>query len=155
MYLAEDRILAFELIAKRESNWLLKYVSQAYVSYMMSKLFPPLMFQGETDCPNTVSELIGQRRRWLNGAFFAATFALYNWKRIWYTSHSRIRKAFLHLEFLYFAIQLVFTFLGLANFYLTFFFITQAFGLKYHAASYVSLFELFIGHKADSQFRYL
>lgn len=122
MYLAEDRILCFELVAKRGCNWLLKYVKEAY---------------GETDCPDTIHELVGQRRRWLNGATFAATFALYNWKRIWYTSHSTTRKVFFHLEFLYQAVQLLYTFFGLANFYLTFYFITQSFGVQYHAASYV------------------
>lgn len=122
MYLAEDRILCFELVAKRDCNWLLKYVKEAY---------------GETDCPDTIHELVGQRRRWLNGATFAATFALYNWKRIWYTSHSTTRKIFFHLEFMYQAVQLLYTFFGLANFYLTFYFITQSFGVQYHAASYV------------------
>ena len=122
MYLAEDRILCWELVARRDRKWLLKYVSEAW---------------GETDCPDTVAELIGQRRRWLNGATFAATFALYHFKQIWHTSHSRTRKFFLHVEFAYQAVELLFTFFGLANFYLTFFFITQSFGLEYHWASYI------------------
>ncbi|KAJ8609522.1 hypothetical protein MRB53_039080 [Persea americana] len=107
---------------ERDRKWLLKYVSEAW---------------GETDCPDTVAELIGQRRRWLNGATFAATFALYHFKQIWYTSHSKTRKFFLHVEFAYQAFELLLTFFGLANFYLTFFFITQSFGLEYHWASYV------------------
>ncbi|EEQ29733.1 chitin synthase 2 [Microsporum canis CBS 113480] len=57
MYLAEDRILCWELVAKREEQWLLKFVKSAV---------------GETDVPDTVPEFISQRRRWLNGAFFAA-----------------------------------------------------------------------------------
>jgi chitin synthase len=122
MYLAEDRILCWELVARRERKWLLKYVSEAW---------------GETDCPDTVAELIGQRRRWLNGATFAATFALWNFRQIWHTSHSKTRKFFLHIEFVYQAVELLFTFFGLANFYLTFYFITQSFGLEYHWASYL------------------
>lgn len=52
MYLAEDRILCYELVAKRNSRWRLHYVSDAY---------------GETDIPNSIAEFINQRRRWLNG----------------------------------------------------------------------------------------
>jgi chitin synthase len=57
MYLAEDRVLCFEIVAKPNANWVLKYVKSAI---------------GETDCPDTFPEFIGQRRRWLNGSFFAA-----------------------------------------------------------------------------------
>lgn len=52
MYLAEDRILCYELVAKRGAQWRLYYVGNAY---------------GETDVPFTVAEFISQRRRWLNG----------------------------------------------------------------------------------------
>jgi chitin synthase len=52
MYLAEDRILCYELVAKKDQAWILRYVSSAY---------------GETDVPNTIPEFISQRRRWLNG----------------------------------------------------------------------------------------
>jgi chitin synthase len=52
MYLAEDRILCYELVAKKSAQWRLYYVAGAY---------------GETDVPFTVAEFISQRRRWLNG----------------------------------------------------------------------------------------
>ncbi|CEP13929.1 hypothetical protein [Parasitella parasitica] len=51
MYLAEDRILCYELVAKAKSQWRLYYVSGAF---------------GETDVPFSVAEFISQRRRWLN-----------------------------------------------------------------------------------------
>lgn len=54
MYLAEDRILCYELVAKKNAQWRLYYVAGAY---------------GETDVPFTVAEFISQRRRWLNGLF--------------------------------------------------------------------------------------
>lgn len=54
MYLAEDRILCYELVAKAQSQWRLYYVSGAY---------------GETDVPFSVAEFISQRRRWLNGMY--------------------------------------------------------------------------------------
>ncbi|KAF2636809.1 chitin synthase 2 [Massarina eburnea CBS 473.64] len=108
MYLAEDRILCWELVAKRSEQWVLKYVKAA---------------TGETDVPDSVPEFISQRRRWLNGAFFAAVYSLLHFKQVWYTDHSIWRKTLLHIEFVYQFVSLLFTFFSLANFYLTFFFV--------------------------------
>jgi chitin synthase len=57
MFLAEDRILCFELVAKAGAKWTLTYVKPS---------------KAETDVPETAVELIGQRRRWLNGSFAAS-----------------------------------------------------------------------------------
>ncbi|KIW20245.1 chitin synthase 1 [Exophiala spinifera] len=108
MYLAEDRILCWELVAKRGEQWVLKFVKSAY---------------GETDVPDAVPEFVSQRRRWLNGAFFAAVYSLVHFKQIWQTDHTLARKILLHIEFIYQLISLLFTFFSLANFYLTFYFI--------------------------------
>ena len=108
MYLAEDRILCWELVAKRNERWVLKYVKSAI---------------GETDVPDAVPEFISQRRRWLNGAFFAAVYSLLHFSQVWKTDHSFARKVLLHIEFLYQFLNLLFTFFSLGNFYLTFYFI--------------------------------
>jgi chitin synthase len=108
MYLAEDRILCWELVAKRDERWVLKFVKSAY---------------GETDVPDSIPEFISQRRRWLNGAFFAAVYSLVHFKQVWKTDHTITRKVLLHVEFFYQFISLLFTFFSLANFYLTFYFI--------------------------------
>ncbi|KAK3491642.1 chitin synthase A [Neurospora crassa] len=108
MYLAEDRILCWELVAKRGERWVLKYVKGC---------------TGETDVPDTVPEFVSQRRRWLNGAFFAAVYSLVHFRQIWKTDHTFMRKALLHVEFLYHLLQLLFTYFSLANFYLAFYFI--------------------------------
>lgn len=108
MYLAEDRILCWELVAKRNERWVLKYVKNA---------------TGETDVPDAVPEFISQRRRWLNGAFFAAVYGLLHFKQVWMTDHTLGRKFLLHIEFIYQFIQLLFTFFSLGNFYLTFYFV--------------------------------
>ncbi|KAI9760280.1 MAG: Chitin synthase, class 2 [Chaenotheca gracillima] len=108
MYLAEDRILCWELVAKRNERWVLKYVKSA---------------TGETDVPDAVPEFVSQRRRWLNGAFFAAVYSLVHFRQVWGTDHSLARKVLLHIEFVYQFISLMFTFFSLANFYLTFYFI--------------------------------
>ncbi|KAE8414329.1 chitin synthase-domain-containing protein [Aspergillus pseudocaelatus] len=108
MYLAEDRILCWELVAKREERWVLRFVKSAV---------------GETDVPDSVPEFISQRRRWLNGAFFAAVYSIVNGKQLWKTDHSLPRKILLQIEAVYQFVQLLFTYFGLANFYLAFFFI--------------------------------
>ncbi|EHK98484.1 putative Chitin synthase A [Glarea lozoyensis 74030] len=77
MYLAEDRILCFELVSKRNCHWILQYVKSA---------------TGETDVPDQMAELILQRRRWLNGSFFAAVYALAHFYEIFRSDHSFMRK---------------------------------------------------------------
>ncbi|PYI24270.1 chitin synthase A [Aspergillus violaceofuscus CBS 115571] len=108
MYLAEDRILCWELVAKREERWVLRFVKSAV---------------GETDVPDTIPEFISQRRRWLNGAFFAAVYSIVNGRQLWKTDHSLVRKILLQIESFYQFMQLLFTYFGLANFYLVFYFI--------------------------------
>ncbi len=71
MYLAEDRILCWELVSKRNSNWLLHYVKSA---------------RAVTDVPDRVPELIKQRRRWLNGSFFAAIHSIVHFGYIYRSS---------------------------------------------------------------------
>ncbi|KAM0572071.1 hypothetical protein ACHAP6_008652 [Verticillium nonalfalfae] len=108
MYLAEDRILCWELVAKRDERWVLKYVKGCH---------------GETDVPDSVPEFISQRRRWLNGAFFAAVYSLVHFKQVWTTDHTLARKILLNIESFYQLLQLLFTYFSLANFYLTFYFV--------------------------------
>ncbi|KAF9584673.1 Chitin synthase, class 2 [Lunasporangiospora selenospora] len=111
MYLAEDRILCFELVAKKNEAWLLKYVKSA---------------KAATDVPDNIGEFISQRRRWLNGSFFAAFYSLAHFTRILSSGQGFFRKIFLMIEFIYNAINLVFNWFSLANFYLTFYFLTKA-----------------------------
>ncbi|KAL1975767.1 hypothetical protein VTN31DRAFT_4159 [Thermomyces dupontii] len=115
MYLAEDRILCWELVAKREERWVLKFVKSAV---------------GETDVPDSVPEFISQRRRWLNGAFFAAVYSIWNARQILQTDHTLARKILLYIEFVYQFFQLLFTYFGLANFYLAFYFIAGSLANK-------------------------
>jgi chitin synthase len=72
---------------------------------------------------DALPEFVSQRRRWLNGAFFAAVYALVNCRQILSTDHTIARKVLLSIEFFYQFIQLIFTYFSLANFYLTFYFI--------------------------------
>jgi len=113
MYLAEDRILCFELVAKKNHAWCLHYVNTAY---------------GETDVPDAVPEFISQRRRWLNGSFFAGVYAMYHFRNIFGSDHSVWRKAALTLENFYSIFNLVFSWFAIGNFYLTFFILTESLG---------------------------
>jgi chitin synthase len=101
MYLAEDRILCYELVAKKDANWVLHYVSSAY---------------GETDVPDKVDEFISQRRRWLNGSFFAGVYSLWHWRKVWSSDHSLIRKFFFLFENLYATYNMLFSWFALVSF---------------------------------------
>lgn len=148
MYLAEDRILCFELVAKRESAWLLKYVKSAHAV---------------TDVPENLSELILQRRRWLNGSFFAAIYSIAHAYDLWRSSHSLLRKILLHIEFLYQFVSLLFSWFSIGNFFLVFRILTNSLGdsslgfgpgkvlgtvfLWMYCASIVSIFVLSFGNR--------
>ncbi|ORY91004.1 chitin synthase 1 [Syncephalastrum racemosum] len=111
MYLAEDRILCYELVAKRHASWTLHYVNNAY---------------GETDVPDSVPEFISQRRRWLNGSFFAGVYALVHFGKIWLSDHFILRKVGFTLQSIYQTYQLLFSWFAIGNFYLTFYIMTTS-----------------------------
>jgi chitin synthase len=104
MFLAEDRILCFELVAKAGSKWHLTYVKAA---------------KGETDVPEGAAEFIGQRRRWLNGSFAASVYSLMHFSRMYKSGHNIVRLFFLHVQLLYNIFSLVLSWFALASFYLT------------------------------------
>lgn len=113
MYLAEDRILCFELVTKRNCHWILQYVKSA---------------TGETDVPDTVTELILQRRRWLNGSFFAAIYAIVHFHQFFRSDHSLFRKFFFFIEFVYNTINMIFAWFAIGNFFLVFKILTTSLG---------------------------
>ncbi|KAI0024276.1 glycosyltransferase family 2 protein [Xylariomycetidae sp. FL0641] len=104
MFLAEDRILCFELVAKAGSKWHLTYIKAA---------------KGETDVPEGAPEFIGQRRRWLNGSFAASLYSLMHFGRMYKSGHNIIRMFFFHIQLLYNIAQVLFTWFSLASYYLT------------------------------------
>ncbi|KAF2007635.1 glycosyltransferase family 2 protein [Amniculicola lignicola CBS 123094] len=111
MYLAEDRILCFELVSKRNCHWVLHYVKSA---------------TGETDVPTEMADFILQRRRWLNGSFFAAVYALAHSFDIFRSDHSFLRKFMFFVEFFYQTISMIFAWFQLGNFYLVFHILTKS-----------------------------
>ncbi|KAK7754741.1 Chitin synthase, class 3 [Diatrype stigma] len=104
MFLAEDRILCFELVAKAGSKWHLSYIKAA---------------KGETDVPEGAPEFISQRRRWLNGSFAASLYSLMHFGRMYKSGHNIIRMFFFHVQLIYNFANLVFTWFSLGSYYLT------------------------------------
>lgn len=104
MYLAEDRILCFEIVSKRKCRWLLQYVKSS---------------TGETDVPDRMAEFILQRRRWLNGSFFAAVYAITHFYQIFRSDHSFLRKFMLMIEFIYQTVAMIFAWFGIVCFLAT------------------------------------
>ncbi|RYP47906.1 hypothetical protein DL768_006122 [Monosporascus sp. mg162] len=115
MYLAEDRILCFELVTKRNCHWILQYVKSA---------------TGETDVPDVVTELILQRRRWLNGSFFAAIYAIAHFYEFFRSDHSFLRKIMFFIEFIYQTVNMIFAWFAIGNFFLVFMILTNSLGAE-------------------------
>ncbi|RMJ23031.1 chitin synthase [Aspergillus sp. HF37] len=104
MFLAEDRILCFELVAKAGSKWHLSYVKAS---------------KAETDVPEGAPEFISQRRRWLNGSFAAGLYSLMHFGRMYKSGHNILRMFFLHIQMLYNIYGTFLTWLSLASYFLT------------------------------------
>ncbi|ANB13218.1 chitin synthase CHS2 [Sugiyamaella lignohabitans] len=104
MFLAEDRILCFEVTFKAGDKWHLTYVKAS---------------KAETDVPEGVAEFISQRRRWLNGSFAASIYSVMHFGRIYKSGHNPLRMLFLHIQLLYNMVQLVLSWFSLASYYLT------------------------------------
>ena len=121
MYLAEDRILCWELVSKRGGSWILHYVKSAYavtdvpdqvsffccINNVASKLSKKIFFK--------VPELISQRRRWLNGSFFAAVHSTFHFHYLYRSSHGFGRKAWIHVELVYQVFNLIFSWFALVR----------------------------------------
>ncbi|KAJ3078463.1 Chitin synthase, class 2, partial [Quaeritorhiza haematococci] len=110
LYLAEDRILCFELVSKKNARWTLHYVKKAYA---------------DTDVPDSVPEFLSQRRRWLNGSLFAGFYALANIGRIWESRHSFLRKFTFTMQYIYNVLNQLFSWFILGNFAITFKFLFE------------------------------
>merc|ERR1711920_508908 len=112
-YLAEDRILGFEVLARPGKKWLMAYVKGAIA---------------RTDVPMTLVDLIKQRRRWLNGSFFAGVYAIINFWRVWRDSaHSFPRKLLLTVQFFYLTLNNILSWFLVGNLFLGFYYVLSVF----------------------------
>lgn len=129
MYLAEDRILCFELVAKKNCSWILRYCRSA---------------SAETDVPEEVHDFVSQRRRWLNGSFFAAIYSIVHFHKLMSSSHSFGRKTALIIEFFYQFLSLLISWFSLASFFLVFRILTTSLGDLYEPCKYLSVVFLWL-----------
>ncbi len=104
MYLAEDRVLCLETVARRHSQWVSLYVKGSVA---------------ETDAPDNLVELILQRRRWLNGALFSGLMYLGRFPALLETDHSWMRKCGFIIQFVITVFEVIVTWLSLSLFFLS------------------------------------
>ncbi|RSH90411.1 Chitin synthase, class 1 [Saitozyma podzolica] len=123
MYLAEDRILCWELVSKRGCKWKLHYVKSASAT---------------TDVPDAVGAGTGIAA-WLNGSFFAAIHSIVHFGYLYRSSHSFTRKFFLHIDLVYQTVNLVFSWFALGNFYIAFVVLTNSLNDLGNAWHYVNI----------------
>ncbi|ODQ77760.1 glycosyltransferase family 2 protein [Babjeviella inositovora NRRL Y-12698] len=132
MYLAEDRILCYELVAKRKRSNVLRYVKAA---------------SAETDVPEALDEWILQRRRWLNGSFFAATYSIVHFHKIWITRHSLLSKLMFQVQFFYQVVSLLVSWFSLGSFFLVFRILTANLGesdMHFSVGKYLAMIFLWL-----------
>jgi chitin synthase len=63
-----------------------------------------------------VPELVSQRHRWLNNLFFATMHSVVKFYYIYRSSHSIMRKLWIHVELLYQTFNLIFSWFALVRF---------------------------------------
>lgn len=100
MALAEERVLSFELVTKKNCSWKLLYVASAFA---------------EVDVPTALGEFLAQRRRWLAGNTYASLYALANLWRLLGTAHSILRKVALTAQFAYQAVDMCLSWFSLVR----------------------------------------
>lgn len=112
-YLADDRILAFELVFKAGHKWHTRLISNA---------------EAVTDVPMNTTDFINQRRRWLNGSFSATVYSLQRFYLLFKSSHNPIRFIALLVQMLYNLAALLLAWFSLAGFLLTIFVVSDIAG---------------------------
>jgi chitin synthase len=110
MFLAEDRILAFELVAKEGAKWHTKVITNS---------------RAETDVPENMADFITQRRRWLNGTLASTVYNLLHFYRLWQSDHNLFRVILFHVQLVYNFVSLLLSWFNLATFLLTTFVVTD------------------------------
>nr|GAT57650.1 glycosyltransferase family 2 protein [Mycena chlorophos] len=80
----------------------------------------------DTDMFTSNMYLAEDRRRWLNGSFFAAVYAVFHAGQILRSGHSTARKLFLMIETAYTVINLIFSWFSIGNLYISFVVLTTS-----------------------------
>ena len=105
IYLAEDRILCSALVFSKTYPNILKYNSNA---------------QAETDAPDTMFKLLSQRRRWINGSWFALFHSISMIGDMCESKHTCPRKSIFFCQIIYYIINVLYSFFLVGGFFLAF-----------------------------------
>lgn len=105
MYLAEDRILCLELMCQTNRANILRYVKESVA---------------ETDVPETLNELLAQRRRWINGSWFSMIYSIRRCNKINTSGHDRKTKILFKLLMIYYSLASLFSWLLVGSLYYSF-----------------------------------
>ena len=103
IFLAEDRVLSLSLVSKPSNQYLLKFVHTAVA---------------ETDVPAKLFELLSQRRRWINGSWFALIDTCRSFGKIKKSDHTKWRKIWFGFQLVYFGTTILFSWVMVGSFYL-------------------------------------
>ncbi|TDL18368.1 glycosyltransferase family 2 protein [Rickenella mellea] len=103
--LEASRVLCWELAYKRGGQWILHYVKSAYAFI---------------EVPRSIPELLLRHQRSQNSSFFAMIHIMARFTYIYRSSHSILRKFWIHIEMLYHAYTLVFNWFAIGNYYVVF-----------------------------------
>lgn len=118
MFLAEDRVLCFEIVGEERRILPLLCATLRKPACIAQRSAPPHLAcaakrhrmwllrwvagaTAHTDTPQSLVALIKQRRRWLNGSLFALIYYLQHFPRILAANHSVPRKAALCLQWVF------------------------------------------------------
>ncbi|CAI2368049.1 unnamed protein product [Moneuplotes crassus] len=104
-FLAEDRIMCLEIIAKENDNNIIKYVPGC---------------KALTDAPSSLSSFIKQRRRWFNGSTFASFHVIKNMCRTWKRDNSCLRNLFFMILYVYMLSNVLLGFILVGLYYAAF-----------------------------------
>jgi cellulose synthase/poly-beta-1,6-N-acetylglucosamine synthase-like glycosyltransferase len=103
IYLAEDRVLCLSLVSAEGKRNLLRYVRRS-VAY--------------TDPPPDFEALTSQRRRWINGSWFALLDSVKNSKKILKSDHNPLRKCIFMVQMMYYVMNIIYSFVIVGCFWL-------------------------------------
>lgn len=105
MYLAEDRVLSLALLSQPNTRYFLRYVKRSVA---------------ETDVPGDLSKLLAQRRRWINGSWFALIEVISNFYKLSKSNHGCCQRLLFRLQLIYMIVNVLLSWITVGSFFLGF-----------------------------------
>ena len=101
IYLAEDRVLCLSLFTKKGKAYTMRYVKRSIA---------------ETDVPDSIAVLMSQRRRWINGSWFALIDSLRKCNRVCHSKHNCCRKCCFSFQMIYYLLNVIYSWFIVGSF---------------------------------------